>query len=35
MILRGAENVIIDESNFDFLQEQLSDICCLKTGPMD
>ena len=26
---------IIDESNFEILQETISNICCLKTGPMD
>ena len=26
---------IIDESNFEVLQSVISDICCLKTGPMD
>lgn len=26
---------IIDESNFEILQSVISDICCLKTGPMD
>ncbi len=25
----------IDENNFEFLQSALTDICCLKTGPMD
>jgi alcohol dehydrogenase YqhD (iron-dependent ADH family) len=25
----------IDESNFEFLQAALSNICCMKTGPMD
>ena len=30
------ENIItIDETNFDFLQEKISEICCLKTGPGD
>jgi hypothetical protein len=26
---------MIDETNFEFLQAALSEICCLKTGPMD
>jgi hypothetical protein len=26
---------MIDETNFEFLQEAITDICCLKTGPMD
>lgn len=25
----------IDETNFEYLQEALNSICCLKTGPMD
>jgi hypothetical protein len=25
----------IDENNFEFLQTAISDICCMKTGPMD
>ena len=25
----------VDESNFEYLQAAISDICCLKTGPMD
>ena len=30
-----GEKAIFDESNFEFLQEAISNICCLKTGPMD
>ncbi len=26
---------MIDESNFEYLQSAIVDICCLKTGPMD
>ena len=26
---------MIDETNFEFLQAAITDICCLKTGPMD
>ena len=26
---------MIDENNFDYLQQAISDICCMKTGPMD
>ena len=26
---------MIDDSNFEFLQAALSNICCMKTGPMD
>ena len=29
------EQFIIDENNFENLQSTISDICCLKTGPMD
>jgi hypothetical protein len=28
-------SVMIDETNFEFLQAAITDICCLKTGPMD
>ena len=36
MILReDSSQVMIDETNFEFLQAALSEICCLKTGPMD
>ena len=36
MLLVGKEgSIIIDENNFEKLQEIISDICCLKTGPMD
>ncbi|MBO5730095.1 MAG: hypothetical protein J6R67_02760 [Treponema sp.] len=28
-------SIMIDENNFEFLQKALTDICCLKTGPMD
>ena len=36
MLLSGKEGqIIIDETNFEFVQAALSDICCLKTGPMD
>lgn len=30
-----AQPVMIDDSNFEFLQSAISDICCLKTGPME
>lgn len=29
------EQFIIDENNFEILQSVISDICCLKSGPMD
>ena len=36
VILSGdGQTIQIDESNFEFLQEAISNICCLKTGPMD
>ena len=28
-------SIMIDENNFEFLQAAITDICCLKTGPMD
>lgn len=35
MFLGGEQPITIDESNFDFLQEAISSICCLKSGPQD
>ena len=35
LITGGEAPVMIDENNFEFLQEALNEICCLKTGPMD
>ena len=36
VLLSGeGSSVMIDENNFEFLQKALTDICCLKTGPMD
>ena len=35
MLLTGETQIMIDENNFEFLQAAISDICCLKTGPMD
>lgn len=36
VLLSGEGNsVMIDETNFEFLQQALTNICCLKTGPMD
>lgn len=36
VLLSGEGNsIVIDESNFEFLQSALTNICCLKTGPMD
>ena len=36
MIISGNnQSVTVDENNFEYLQSVISDICCLKTGPMD
>ena len=36
MIFMGqGTSVTIDENNFEILQSYISDICCLKSGPMD
>ena len=36
MLLNGnGQNIQIDENNFEFLQNAISNICCLKSGPMD
>ena len=37
MILTGLDNgnIQIDENNFEYLQAAISEICCMKTGPMD
>lgn len=36
MIITGGEQPItLDENNFEFLQAAISNICCLKSGPMD
>lgn len=35
MLIGEGQNIIIDETNFDFLQEMISSICCLKSGPQD
>lgn len=36
MLLQNEGGMLtIDESNFEILQDAISDICCLKTGPMD
>ena len=35
MFLGGEQPITVDESNFDFLQEAISSICCLKSGPQD
>lgn len=36
VLLSGeGDSKMIDESNFEALQQALTNICCLKTGPMD
>ena len=36
VLLSGdQQQIMIDETNFEYLQAALTDICCLKTGPMD
>ena len=36
MMLNGeGGSIMIDENNFSYLQEAISTICCLKSGPMD
>ena len=31
----GEDNIQVDETNFEYLQAAISNICCLKNGPMD
>lgn len=35
LLNKEGQSCMIDESNFEYLQGIISDICCLKTGPMD
>lgn len=37
MLITGGEgsSIQIDETNFEYLQAAISDICCMKNGPMD
>ena len=36
MMLSGdGQTIVIDENNFEFLQLAISDITCMRTGPMD
>ena len=36
VLLTGESgSIMIDDSNFESLQAAITDICCLKTGPMD
>ena len=34
-IVKQDNSILIDETNFEYLQRAISTICCLKTGPMD
>ena len=31
----GDAQIMIDDTNFEYLQAAITNICCLKTGPMD
>ena len=35
LLNKDGQSLMIDENNFEYLQNTISDICCLKTGPMD
>ena len=35
MLIGEGQTLMIDENNFETLQQAISSICCLKTGPMD
>jgi len=35
MLIGEGHTSMIDENNFEALQQAISSICCLKTGPMD
>ena len=35
IFFKDGETILIDENNFEYLQQALTAICCLKTGPMD
>ena len=35
MLIGEGQTSMIDENNFEALQQAVSSICCLKTGPMD
>ena len=35
IISGNGQSITIDENNFEYLQSVVSDICCLKNGPMD
>ena len=35
LFMKDGQSIIVDEHNFEHLQNALSSICCLKSGPMD
>lgn len=35
LFIGEGETIVLDENNFEYLQQAISSICCLKTGPMD
>ena len=35
LFIGEGATVVLDENNFEYLQQAISSICCLKTGPMD
>lgn len=35
LLMGEGQTITIDENNFQFLQEAITNICCLKTGPQD
>ena len=35
LLSKEGQTIIIDSNNFEFLQAAISDITCMKTGPMD
>ena len=35
IIMKESESVTIDQNNFEYLQNAISNICCIKSGPMD
>ena len=35
LITGDGQTIQVDETNFEFLQQAIVNICCLKTGPMD
>ena len=35
ILVKDGQTFMIDENNFEYLQSAISDITCMKTGPMD